>query len=256
MGTKLVRGKGLIGIAAAAAICAACNPSPPAVLRHDAVPKIRATVVTIRTTLQPQNRTFTHWLVVANGIARSGDEVDAWRLFDLRRKQVTFVDDVAKTYREVPVADLLAERSKELAQPLTPPLPRAEVIATGAKRVLLGVEASERVIRLGGYERQLWIAKHPALPDDLFAAAQASLPRTSPLAAVGRAADEALMTTEGFPLVDHAELAFGNKKMVVDRSVIKIEQRDVPAAWLSVPDGFQSLSRGGAAGSAVTPGPK
>ena len=60
---------------------------------------MRATVVTIRTTLQPANKNFTHSLMIANNLARSGDEVDAWRLFDLKKKQVTFVDDIAKTYR-------------------------------------------------------------------------------------------------------------------------------------------------------------
>ena len=40
--------------------------------------------------------------------------------------------------------------------------------------------------------------------------------------------DEALMNVSGFPLADHAELPFGNKKMIVDAQVVKIEQRDVP----------------------------
>ena len=92
----MVRRKGLIAIAAAAAICAACNPGSAPPSSSDQSPKIRATVVTIRTTLQPQNKTFTHTLVIANGHARSGDEVDVWRLFDLRNKQVIFVDDLAK----------------------------------------------------------------------------------------------------------------------------------------------------------------
>ena len=96
--------------------------------------------------------------------------------------------------------------------------------------MLLGVEASENLIRLGGYQRHIWMAKHPALPDDLFAMAEASLTRASPLAGVARAADDALMSVQGFPFVDHAELPYGNKKLVVERSVVKIEQRDVPLA--------------------------
>ena len=186
MGTKLVRSKGLIkgliGVVAAAAICAACKPVPPQQRLSPSVATIRATVVTIRTTLQPQNKTFTHWLVIANGRARSGDEVDAWRLFDLQKNEVAFVDDVAKTVRRVPMAELLAGRRKALAQPVPVPLPRAEVVATGAKRVLQGVEAAESVIRLGAYQRSLWIAKHPALPDSLFAMTQVSTPPASSLA--------------------------------------------------------------------------
>jgi hypothetical protein len=257
MGTKLVRRQGLIGIAAAAALWAACKPSPaPPSPTNE--PRIRATVVTIQTTLDPQKKTLTHTLVIAGDRARSSDDVDAWRLFDLKKKQVTFVDDVAKTYRDVPLADLLADRRKELAQPAPSIVPRAEHVVTGAKRTLLGVEASEHLIRLGGYERHVWIGRHGALPDDLFAMAEASLPRTSSLAGAAREVDEALMAVRGFPLLDHAELPYGNKKMVVDRSVVKIEQREVPASWLTIPAGFQnlsaqSLSRGAAAGSAETP---
>src|SRR6266850_2173867 len=144
MGTKLVRRKGLIFVL----VALACRPAPPPPSRTE--PRVRATVVTIQTTLQPQNKSFTHSVVIANGRARSSDDVDAWRLFDLQKKQVTFVDDVAKTYRDVPLADLIADRRKELAQPVPPVVPRAELVVTGVKRVLLGVEAAEHLIRLGG----------------------------------------------------------------------------------------------------------
>ncbi len=251
----MVRSQGLIGIAAAAAICAACKPAPTPGRPAAHIPKIRATVVTIQTTLQPQNKTFTHWLVIAGGRARSGDEVDSWRLFDLNKQEVTFVDDVAKTFRVVPLAALIEERRTALVAPLPAPLPRAEVEATGAKRVLQGVEASERVVRLGGYERHLWIATHPALPADLFAMMQASVPTSSVLAGVARVADEALMSLDGFPMLDRTELAYANRKLIVEHSVIKIEQKDVPASWLAVSAGYSAfgLSRGAAAGSSEPP---
>jgi hypothetical protein len=158
--------------------------------------------------------------VIANGRARSGDEVDAWRLFDLRNKQVTFVDDLAKTYRNVPLATLIAERRAEPAK--APPHP--QFTATGAKRALQGVTAAEHLVRLGGYERRLWMAKHPSIPDELFAMTQASGPTPA----------EALTQVQGFPLLDHAELPYANKKMVVERSVVKIEQREVPESWLAI----------------------
>jgi len=189
-------------------------------------------VVTIRTTLQPQNKTFTHTLVIANGHARSGDEVDVWRLFDIRNKQVIFVDDLAKTVRKAPLATLIEERRKELAKaPLHP-----EFTVTGAKRVILGVTAAEHLVRAGGYERRLWIAKHPSIPDELFAMMQASASTPA----------EALLQVQGFPLIDRAELPYGDKKMVVERSVVSIAQREVPESWLVL-----SLSRRAATGSAA-----
>ena len=251
MGTKLVRRKGLIRLAAAAVVCAACK-QPAAPPLSQAVPKIRATVVTVETRLQPSNKTLTHTIIVADGRARSSDDVDHWRLFDLKGSRVTFVDDVTKTSTDEPLAALLAARRKELAAVLPVPMPRAEYALTGAKRTFLGVEAAEHVVRLGGYQRHLWIAKHPAIPQDLFAMMEASRPRSLPLAGVARAADEALLTVQGFPLLDHAELAYGsNKKLAVERRIVSIEVRDVPASWLSVPAG--SSSRREATGSPVTP---
>jgi hypothetical protein len=63
---------------------------------------------------------------------------------------------------------------------------------------------------------------------------QASEPVSSPLAGVTRDVDEALLEVQGFPLADHAELPYENKKLVVDNNVVKIEQRDVPASWLNL----------------------
>lgn len=243
----MVRRKGLIALAI---VFAACKPGvapPPAA---QAVPKIRATVVTVETKLGPSNKTLTHTIIVAGGRARSSDDVDHWRLFDLKGKRVTFVDDVAKTTTDQPLNALLAARRKELAAALPLPMPRADYARTGAKQTLLGVQADEYVIRLGGYQRHLWIAKHPAIPPDLFAMMEASRPRSSPLAGIATAADDALMTVEGFPLLDQAELAYGNKKLTVERRVMSVDVRDVPASWLAL---SSSLSRGAAAGSPVTP---
>ena len=50
---------------------------------------------------------------------------------------------------------------------------------------------------------------------------------------------EPLLQIQGFPLVDHAELPFGGQKLVVDRSVVKIEQREVPESWMAVPRGYR-----------------
>src|SRR6185295_12492156 len=66
-------------------------PAPP----KKPEPTIRATVVTIQTTIQPANKIYTHEIVIANNRARSTDEADQWRLFDFAQKKVTYVDDIA-----------------------------------------------------------------------------------------------------------------------------------------------------------------
>ena len=179
-------------------------------------PQIAATVVTIQTNLQPQNKSLTHTIVIAGGHARSSDEVDRWRLFDVDNDRVTFVDDVARTY---------------YVEDIGPPLsgqPRAAALQlTGAKRIIQGVEVTQFVLRLGGYQRELWIGDPIAIPAKIFG--------------MMNAADDQLSKLRGFPMIDHAELPYGNAKMVVDRSVVKIEQRNVPQSWLTVRGDYKEI---------------
>jgi hypothetical protein len=223
-------------------VCISCKPSAPAPKKGAAEPQLHATVVTIQTSTEPAKKTTAHTLVIANGRARSGDELDHWRLFDLTKNSVTFVDDIEKTFRTVDVPAAMKSRGAALALTIPDGMPRATFAPTGAKKVVAGVEASQAVIRLGGYQRQLWIGNHPAIPAQLFAAMQATQPVTTPLAPVARASDEALMNVRGFPLVDHSELPFGNGKLVVDKQVIKVEQRDVPQSLLNVPASYKDVT--------------
>lgn len=204
-------------------------------------PKIHATVVTIQTSIQPANKTYTHTLFIANDRARSGDEVDEWRLFDFAQKRVTFVDDLTGTYRNEPFDQVVTSHRADMARSVPDGMPRAEFSVTGAQKTLQGVAARQSIISLGAYQRELWIASHPLIPEGLFAMLQASEPVSSPLAGVMRAADEALLSVKGFPISDHAELPYENQKLVVDNTIVKIDQRDVPASWLNVRADYREL---------------
>ena len=176
-------------------------------------PQMQATVITIQTSLQPQKKIFQHSIVIANGRARSSDEIDRWRLFDLAQNRVTYVDDIERTYYSVPF------KPPDVA----PPGP------TGSKRSILGVEAAQYLIRLGGYQRELWMGAPPQIPPNLFGMI-----------------DSEFAKLPGFPLVDHAELPYGKTKMMLDRSVVKIEQRDVPQSSLAIPSDYKEITAPGA----------
>jgi hypothetical protein len=197
MGTKLVRRKGLNLILALVAF-AGCKAEMKKPVVAAAAPHIRATVITIETKIQPENKSFTHTIVIAADKARSLDELDRWRLFDLKANTVTLVDDVAHSYRTEPVA-----RHEHAIE------------ATRETKPLQGVNAILWTEHAGGYIRQLWIGKHPAIPSQLFS----------------------LMTgiqAQGFPLAEHAELPYLNKKLVVDKTVTRIESKDVPASLFEI----------------------
>jgi hypothetical protein len=232
----------LLALALIVVFIVACNKPPaarPVAKKNE--PAIRATVVTIQTTIQPANKTYTHTLVIANNRARSTDEADQWRLFDFAQKQVTYVDDIAHTIRVQSFDDAMSSRRAAIARPLPDGMPRAQFTVTNEQKTLQGVATKQSVIRLGAYQRELWIGSHPLIPRGLFAMLQASEPASSPLAGITRSADEALLEVQGFPLADHAELPYENKKLVVDNTVVKIEQQDVPAGLLSVSNKYSEV---------------
>jgi hypothetical protein len=229
----------------AALLMASCKPAPKVPLAPPPAsgPQVKATVVTITTVLQPGSRTLTHTVAIAGNRARSSDELDHWRLFDLAKGEVTFVDDLAKTYRRASLKTLIADRKAADGEPLPDAFPRAQFTVTSETRTLLGLEAKESVVRLGAYQRQLWIGTHPLIPQGLFAMMEASQPGTRSAAGVMREVDAALFDIKGFPLAEHAELPYDNTKMVLDRTVVKVEQPHVPQSLLNVGAGYRDVTK-------------
>ncbi len=194
----MVRSKGVILWLVLAAACKPVKVVEKKIIAR-VEPQMMATVVTVQTSVQPQNKIFQHSIVIANGHARSSDEIDHWRLFDLE------------------------QNAAEAAEGSVSPTP------TGAKKALLGVEAAQYVIRLGGYQRELWIGTPPQIPPNLFGMI-----------------DGAFAKLPGFPLLDHAELPYGQMKMILDRSVVKIDQHNVAQSSLEIPSDYKEVTAPGA----------
>lgn len=224
-------------------LCAACEPAPPKPVARPAVPMTRATVVTLRTAIEPGGRTAVHTIVISGDRARSTAERETWRLFDVKAKTVTFVDDVERTVRTEPLAVL----TKRLRQTTSGELPRhfpdARVVRGEATKSLLGLTARQTILEAGAYRRELWLAAHPAIPRGLFAMMTVAETPSSPLAPMMRRAGEALSEIDGFPLADHSEVAYGNNRFVIDRIVTNVARRDVPAALITIPSGYRDLSK-------------
>lgn len=223
--------------------CAACEPaSKPVATKGATEPQIEATVITTRTTTLPANRIYTQTLVIAGDRVRFTGEQDVWRLYDVKQKSVTFVDDIDRTHRSAPVASLIAERRRSDRAQLPSHYPRLRLTRTDERQQILGVPARKLVIESGSYNRELWIGEHPAIPAGLFAMIQASEQPSTPLAPMMRDVDEALMTTEGFPLRDHSHLRYGKSELVVNRDVVSIARRLVAESLVTVPRGYRDLT--------------
>ena len=223
------------------ALCVACKPAPKqeAAKPGAAGPQFTATVLTIRTTAGEQ--TTNHELLIANGRARNTAQLDVWELYDTNAGTVTIVDDVAKTFRTEQLPALLSRRRATLAAAIPSHYPRA-TLTRGERKPLLGANAQQHVISIGGYRRELWIADHPSIPDELFAMMIASDTLSLPLAPIMRRVDEELLRVRGFPLVDRTELPYGETRHVIERTVTGIASRQVPEAMLTVPRDYKDVT--------------
>ena len=226
------------------AIFLACNQSQPkpSTATKASGPTVRATVVTIQTTMKPEQRTSTQTLVIANDRARDTSEQDVWRLYDTKANTVTFVDDIERTVRTQPLQTLIAQHRAATKGPLPSHYPRAQLVRSGTKKAIQGVNAELLAIETGAYKRELWLGEHSAIPRGLFAMMHASTQPTTPLAPMMAAVDEALLATRGFPLADRTEVPVSKDKLIVDRTVTNIAQKDVPQDLLSVPKGYRDLT--------------
>lgn len=224
------------------AIFISCKPAQDEAKKTPgAVPQVRAVVVGIRTTTDGTNRSG-YDVVIAGDLARSTNEVDTWRLFDTRLDTVTYVDDVERTIRTEPLAEIVKRRRSTLAATLPAHYPRPELKRTGKRQQLHHVSAEQTVITSGTYKRELWLADHPQIPRGLFAMMVASDVPTSPLAPMMRKVDEVLVSERGFPFLDRTEVPFGSGKLVVERTVTGITQRDVPQSLFALPKGYKDLT--------------
>jgi hypothetical protein len=225
-----------------AIICAGCKEPGRQATAPAAGPQVRATVVNVRTTTHPGNRTRHHAIVIAGNLARDTSERDTWRLYDTKAGRVTFVDDVAKTIRTEPMEALIGRRRSANANELPAHYPRPLVSRTEKRRRLQGVSAAQLVITAGDYRRELWLAEHPSIPSALFAMMHAAETSSTPLAPMMRSVDEELFKARGFPLDDIATVAYGDQKLVVERMVVGIRQRDVPQSLVTVPEKYVDLT--------------
>jgi hypothetical protein len=225
------------------AVCISCKPAQQQPAKPAAAgPQVRATVVTIRTTID--KKTYDHTIVIARDLARSTGEHDTWRLFDTKANKVTFVDDVARTVRTEALPAIVKKREAVNAAELPPHYPRATFARSTERRALQGVNAEKVTIAAGGYKRELWLGEHPSIPRELFAMMHVSETPSSPLAPMMRDVDRALAAARGFPLLDRTTVPVGKGDLIVERAVVAISQRDVPESLLAIPKGYEDRTNG------------
>lgn len=205
---------------------------------------IPADVLTIRESSHPPTRAFLHRLVVSGSKARMSQELDRWRLFDFEAGTVTWVDDVAKTYRVQTLEELVAQRRRQLANPIPVPAATLTIRQTDETREIAGIRGKKLEMTLGGYRREIWLSDEPLISPQFLRMWVASEPISEPRAGVSRSVQETLMSREGFPLLDRSALVWEGGSMVSRRELMKKEKKDVPARWLTIPADYRNTTPG------------
>jgi hypothetical protein len=220
-----------------------CQKQAPDTPRPTAAgPQLSATVLTIRTTVEPEEEPQTHTIVLTTDRARDMRELDRWHLYDLKSNGVTAVDEIAQTTRKYSLDELTAERRVALSARVPSHYPRPRLTVTSEKRPLLGVNTQKYVIESGTYRRELWMGEHPAVPPALFSTMQLVQPVSTPLAPIMREVDESLRKVRGFPLLDRTELTVGEKKIVIERTVLSVTKKNVIESMMTVPRDYRDLT--------------
>ncbi|MFN2441831.1 MAG: DUF4412 domain-containing protein [Thermoanaerobaculia bacterium] len=217
----------------------AVDPSPRP--RRDG-PTVEAKVLTIRESHHPPTRAFLSPIVVFGSKVRIGTDLDQWRLFDLEAQTVTWVDEIARTYRTVSAADLARRRQRQLRTAVPGGIPLIEGGSTGLEAELEGVAAEQWLMKLGGYEREIWLSKEPLAGSGFLRMWLTSEPISEPYAGVMRNVDGALMRQDGFPVYERTAFTWEGGAMVSRRRLVSIETRQVSASLFEIPSDYLDVS--------------
>jgi hypothetical protein len=211
-------------------------------VRRATVPRVRATTLVIHTNLLPERRALLHLVIWGEGKARLGNELDRWRLFDLQNNTVTFVDDIERTYQTETLASLLRKKRRLLRENLPESIPVAEFENTPHQQQFDSFHALLSTARLGGYQRSLWMSTDVPVPEQLFSLIAASDTLSTPYAPAMAQVVEGMLKLKGFPVIDRSDVTYGDQTHVVEKRLLRVEERMVPASWLQVPADYKDLT--------------
>lgn len=196
----------------------------------------------VRTSHHPPTRAFLQPILVHGSKVRIGSDLDRWRLFDLEARTVTWVDEIEGTYRTSGAEELIARRRRQLAAAPLSGVSRVEAERTGETMEVAGVVADQWVMRLGTYEREIWLSREPLAGRGFLELFLASEPLSAPNAGVLRDAWGALMTQDGFPVYERSAFQWEGGSLVARRRLVSIESRQLPARLFEIPRDLRDVS--------------
>ncbi|MEO8218024.1 MAG: hypothetical protein ABI718_13165 [Acidobacteriota bacterium] len=229
-------------------VLSSCNesaPPPPSPV----VPRVAATLLTVRTII-PGEKGLIHLVIVSDSKVRFGNESGRWRLLDLRKRSVTFVDETAKTYVSRSLNDLIREKEESFERDMPDSIPTARITET-ERRTIAGRDCRNYQVTMGKYVRDICLSVNSVVGDGFFPLYVASEQNDNPYAGAMRAVFRKLITLEGFPVLDRGELASGQAPLLIEKVLVKSETKQVPVEWVTVPAGFRNL---GEPENATSPG--
>lgn len=259
MGQELVRSKGIAALTLTLALFGGCREEKkPATTKNAALrDAVDARVFVYAVKTAPNGQPQTSEVVAVDGKVRLTSELDRWRLFDLQQKAVYEVDEIARRFRKRTLTQLIAEKRAQQRQSTPPTIPPLRYEATGRTETIGGVAAREYVMEMGGFRRELWLAENGDASANFWPLYIASEPIGGAYPARLAGVHLALADVQTFPVADRVTLRYGtNGAMTMTRELVRIENRKVPRALVTLPRDFTDAATAPAAGRPAASSPR
>jgi hypothetical protein len=146
----------------------------------------------------------------------------------------------------------MRKRQAALRQPPPKGLAPASITKTGGTRTFAGITGEQYLVRMGRYQQELWLSSEPLVAPQFLSMKIASDPLNEDTAPAMRQVDAQLSRMEGFPLFERSELPYGDKRLVIEKTLVRIEQKLVPRSWITIPEDYRDVT---ATESSVRPQP-
>ena len=232
----------------------ACAPKPTAKKKAPQIEMVEARVFVYKTHLEPDQRDITTEMVKYGDRVRLAEELDQWRLFDLKKKEVIRVDAVARNYTRIPLADLLEGKKSLSRTPAPDHAPDIRLQSTGRSETLSGYRGSLYQVDAGGFHRELWLSDDAVAGEGLWPLWMGSEPATGEYAPRTALMHLQLAAHDGIPLLDRSAISYGEKQLLAERTLLRVEQRKVPRALMEIPPDYTDLTPVPTAPGAGRPG--
>ena len=224
--------------------CGGTETTTPPDSAQAATAGVDTLMLTYETVISPDGKTVRFQVVSDGNFVRLGNETESWRLFDTKRRMITFVDQTAGTAREVSYDDALAERMAMLNETDTSGTPSPSVV-DGPGAPEKGHPTRRIRIDVGNFSRELVLSDDELLPREFFAMKVVTDSIDPRYASIMKHVLPTLLRQTGTLLSETNELTLSEEESITAvTKLISVNTTPLAPEAFRLPDGISPTSAG------------